>query len=209
MTLGEQLQQIREEAGLTIEDLSLVTKIQAKYLEFLEDDEYDKLPSTVYVRGFIQKWATACNQDSEKFLLQFYRENKALIEKPGEGRLSSIKTPSFIITSKHIIIFFLGAAITALAGFLVYQQNIFKNTPQIEIFSPQEFNSIIESDSVLIEGKTDNIDSLFVNGNQIQVDQTGEFKYEYELSPGLNTITIKAQSNSGRSVETIRKILKL
>lgn len=209
MTLGEQLQQIREEAGLTIEDLSSITKIQAKYLGRLEDDEHDKLPSAVYIRGFIQKWATACNQDSEKFLLQFYRENKALIVKPGEERLSNITASSFIVTPKHILLVFFSIAIAGLAGFIIYQQNIFSNIPQIEVFSPQEFNSIVELDVILIEGRVDNTDSVSVNDNQIQTTSAGEFQYEYKLSPGLNTIIIKAQSSSGKTVETIRKILKL
>ena len=96
-----------------------------------------------------------------------------------------------------------------MAGFIIYQQNIFSNIPQIEVFSPQEFNSIVELDVILIKGRVDNTDSVSINDNQIQTTPTGEFQYEYKLSPGLNTIIIKAQSSSGKTVETIRKILKL
>ena len=60
MSLGEQLKKIREDAGLSITDLAVATKIQFKYLKHLESEEYDKLPMPVYIRGFIQKCTKVC-----------------------------------------------------------------------------------------------------------------------------------------------------
>lgn len=208
MSLGEQLKKIREDAGLSIMDLAVATKIQFKYLKRLENEEYDKLPIPVYIRGFIQKWTKACGVDSEKLLLQFYRENKPLINKTEDNQLPSIIAPSFIITSKHLIVVFTILALVVFGGYFVYNQRVFQNTPKIEIFSPKEFNIVTENDTVLISGKASKTDDILINQEEIE-SQQGKFEYNYLLSPGLNTIIIKARSNTGKTAETIRKVFKL
>jgi len=208
MSLGEQLKKIREDAGLSIRDLAVATKIQFKYLKRLESEEYDKLPIPVYVRGFIQKWTRACGVDSEKLLLQFYRENKHLINKIEDNQLSSIKAPSFIITSRHLIIVFTTLVLVVLGGYFVYNQRIFQNTPKIEIFSPKEFNVVTENDTILISGKASKVDSILINQEEIE-SQQGKFEHNYLLSPGLNTIIIKVKGGTGKTAETIRKVFKL
>lgn len=208
MSLGEQLKKIREDAGLSIMDLAVATKIQFKYLKRLESEEYDKLPIPVYVRGFIQKWTRACGVDSEKLLLQFYRENKPLINKIEDNQLPSIKAPSFIITSRHLIIVLTTFFLVVLGGYFVYNQRIFQNTPKIEIFSPKEFNVVTENDTILISGKASKVDSILINQEEIE-SQQGKFEHNYLLSPGLNTIIIKVKSGTGKTAETIRKVFKL
>lgn len=208
MSLGEQLKKIREDAGLSIMDLAVATKIQFKYLKRLESEEYDKLPIPVYVRGFIQKWTRACGVDSEKLLLQFYRENKPLINKIEDNQLPSIKAPSFIITSRHLIIVLTTFSLVVLGGYFVYNQRIFQNTPKIEIFSPKEFNVVTENDTILISGKASKVDSILINQEEIE-SQQGKFEHNYLLSPGLNTIIIKVKSGTGKTAETIRKVFKL
>lgn len=50
---GALLKKLRLEMGVTLEELSLRTKIGKQHLEALENDVYELLPAIVYVRGFI------------------------------------------------------------------------------------------------------------------------------------------------------------
>jgi len=209
MSLGEQLKKIREDAGFTIKDLSDITKIQIKYLERLESEEYDKLPTPVYIRGFIQKWALVCKQNPDKFLMQFYRENKALASGLENEQLADLKLSPFVITLKHIIAGFVILVAVSLGTFFIFQQYIFQTPSKLEIFSPQEFNTISESDNILIEGRVENVQTVTINDEIIQIDDNGEFRHQQHLSPGLNTIAIKAHGSNGDIVETIRQVLKL
>lgn len=47
LTLGERIRKIRAEKRLTVSDVAKGAKIQARYLEFLEEGDYAKLPADV------------------------------------------------------------------------------------------------------------------------------------------------------------------
>ena len=78
-TIGEILKNAREKKGLTIEKLEEKTRIVARYIKALEDDEFDKLPGEIYIKGFIRNLSDKLSLDS-KLLLERYNlqinENK-------------------------------------------------------------------------------------------------------------------------------------
>lgn len=209
MNLGEQLKQIREEANLTIDELSEKTKIQSKYLLRLEKEEFSKLPATAYIRGFIQKWAKACDADGEKLIMQFYRENKPLHGSYSNVKLSPLTKSAFIITARHIVVIVLFIFIVGFLSYLYFTQRKLNNSPQIEILKPIEFSSIVEGNDILIKGKVENMEKLYINDKEVFVDNEGFFEYKYQLNLGLNDIVVKAKSNKGKETEAIRKVLKL
>jgi transcriptional regulator with XRE-family HTH domain len=209
MTLGEQLKHLREGAGLSLEDLANITKIQLKYLNFLEKEEYDKLPAPVYIRGFIQKWAQTCGADPEPLLMHFYRENKLFVNRPNNTKITRPTSPRAIITTKHIIGFLLIISSSALIGYFYYYQRELASVPEIEIFSPTEVNIVTEDSNILLKGRAVNAKELFVNDNIAVLSVDGSFRYEYGLQTGVNSIIIRAISKDGKHVETIRKILKV
>jgi cytoskeleton protein RodZ len=56
-TVGEQLKKARLDRGLTLLEASHQTRIRAHYLEALENDRRDLLPSSVQGRGFLRLYA--------------------------------------------------------------------------------------------------------------------------------------------------------
>lgn len=54
ISIGQLIKSKREEKGLSLKVISQQTKIHIGLLESLEADEFDKLPSKAYVRGFIK-----------------------------------------------------------------------------------------------------------------------------------------------------------
>ena len=54
---GELLRKIREYKCVDIPRLSDMTKVSKTYLRHIEDEEVDKLPALVYVRGFVYQYA--------------------------------------------------------------------------------------------------------------------------------------------------------
>ncbi len=54
---GELLRRIREYKGVDIPRLSDMTKVSKTYIRHIEDEEVDKLPALVYVRGFVYQYA--------------------------------------------------------------------------------------------------------------------------------------------------------
>ncbi len=54
---GEFLHKIREYKNVDLERLSDMTKVSRLYLQSIENEDYDKLPASVYVRGFVFQYA--------------------------------------------------------------------------------------------------------------------------------------------------------
>ena len=64
----------RVEAGL--DEVAAITKVQPRYLQALEEDDFDSLPAPVYVRGFIGEYARALGLDGRQVAdsyMQHYR----------------------------------------------------------------------------------------------------------------------------------------
>jgi cytoskeletal protein RodZ len=67
-TVGEYLKKERQARDLSVREISQATKISQYYLEFLERDEYGKLPQGPYIKGYISSYARLINVDVEQAL---------------------------------------------------------------------------------------------------------------------------------------------
>ena len=64
MSVGRELRGARERKGLSLEDLSKLTKLRAGVLRALEDGNPDALPPLVFVRGYIAAYAREVDLDA-------------------------------------------------------------------------------------------------------------------------------------------------
>ncbi|MFZ5943635.1 MAG: helix-turn-helix domain-containing protein [Bacillota bacterium] len=82
--VGEILKNARLSAGLSIGDIEERTKIRSKYLEAIEEENFEILPGKVYVKAFVKSYAKSLDLDNDKALLEFldskYNANPETIE---------------------------------------------------------------------------------------------------------------------------------
>ena len=69
-TVGEILKQTREEQKLTLDEISVMTRIRVKYLSAIEEDNYDVLPSSVQKKGFVRSYARTLDLDPSPLIAQ-------------------------------------------------------------------------------------------------------------------------------------------
>jgi cytoskeleton protein RodZ len=69
--IGATLREARERRQLTYEQVEAETKIRAKYLRSLEEEEFDSLPSGTYVRGFLRAYASYLGLDGRLFVDEY------------------------------------------------------------------------------------------------------------------------------------------
>ncbi|SHE42475.1 helix-turn-helix domain-containing protein [Desulforamulus putei] len=75
MPIGEVLRNARIKKGYSFEYLEEATKIRAKYLEALENENFDVLPGQVYARAFLRTYAKFLDLDSEQIMNELSQMN--------------------------------------------------------------------------------------------------------------------------------------
>jgi cytoskeleton protein RodZ len=65
------LRKIRESLGMSIDEISRVTRIGTSALEAIEKGDFDRLPEPVYARSFIETYAKIIGIEREKILSRY------------------------------------------------------------------------------------------------------------------------------------------
>ena len=85
--IGDLLRRAREEKGLSIKDIQEVTKIRLRYLEAIDEGDFEVIPGEVYRKGFIVNYANAVGLDGQAILQKYNDLKAALEEKAREEQL--------------------------------------------------------------------------------------------------------------------------
>ncbi len=63
---GKMLKQVREKMGIELKTISMETRISLKILEWIEEENSDRLPAKVYLKGFLKGYAQCLGLDPKK-----------------------------------------------------------------------------------------------------------------------------------------------
>ena len=69
--IGNSLREARLRRGVELVQAESATKVRAKYLRALEEEEFDSLPSGTYVRGFLRAYASYLGLDGRLFVDEY------------------------------------------------------------------------------------------------------------------------------------------
>lgn len=196
LTLGEKIKKLRSQYRMSLADIAKATKIQVKYLEYLENGEYQKLPAEVYVRGFLKGYARHLGLEEEAFL-RLYDKEKNIQANLGKDfsfdpRPRAPLQSVYILTSRTIVLVLIGLIVFGTFAYLVSEFRSFVAEPTLEILSPTP--GVVESSSVFVRGKTDPGTLVNMNGQAVFVGADGFFEENLLLQPGANDITVTAKN---------------
>ena len=63
---GPIIKLLRGQRGLSVQNIAEMTKVSARYLEFIEEENFKKLPARAYIRGFVMLYAKALGYDPDR-----------------------------------------------------------------------------------------------------------------------------------------------
>jgi hypothetical protein len=69
--IGNSLREARERQGLEYPQIELATKIRAKYIRALEDEQFGVLPAQTYIKGFLRTYAEFLGLDGQLYVDEF------------------------------------------------------------------------------------------------------------------------------------------
>lgn len=206
-TVGEILKKIRREKQLTLEEVEKALRIRKKFLIALEENDWSKLPSLPYIKGFLKNYSSFLGLKSEEIVAIFRRQFHQQ-EKEGllpEGMISPLDEPlirftpqltTFLLTAIFLVVFF---------GYLFFQYRAYVNPPNLTVETPLE-GETLPSEKVTIRGKTDSDAVVAINNQKIALSEKGQFIMTLNLSPGVNTIIIESTSKQGKKRTITRTI---
>ena len=124
---GKFLKKERERRNVSLEEISKFTKIREHHLKAIEEDKYELLPPTLYVKGYLNGYAKYLALDPKDIVLQYqnYLEHKTLSKRPeSEQRMtrSSLRKWTTFFTKRVPLwlLFISIPAVILLSAILVY-----------------------------------------------------------------------------------------
>lgn len=196
LTLGERLKKIRTDHRLSISEIAKSTKIQAKYIEYLENGEYMKLPADVYVKGFLKSYAAYLSINENTLIKQFEREkgiHKNIKKIDNEEKIKPLNFSSFVITPRMMIVSSVSIVVFSAFIYLYREVNSFVSSPRLVILKPSDGESI-EGKIAHVVGVAEKDSYVSINEQSVMVNDKGEFSQDVGLQSGVNTITVKAKN---------------
>lgn len=103
---GRQLRQAREARGLSEQEAAVKLHLHQRIITWLEADEFDQLPSPIYVRGYLRNYARLLGLDPEKIVSAYdgsdseYPELKPPLTAPSQASSSDklVKAVTYLVT---------------------------------------------------------------------------------------------------------------
>ena len=207
LTLGEMLKSGREAKSLSIEEAETGSKVKAKFLTALENDDWSGLPSSVHIRGFVLAYSKYLGLNPSEALQLFDRETK-LYKKEALHTLSykrTIKDLPLIITPKLLGYVAVVILVIAFFGYISYQVRGFAGTPDLKIMAPGN-NQVLDSDTIAIRGITDIDAVLKINSTTVPIADDGHFVSDLKLHNGVNIIKVEAINKADKETSQVLTI---
>ncbi len=201
------MKKIRENAGVSLAEVSNFTKVKQEHLQKIEEGDFDSLPPDVYIRGFIRSYANYLGLDPKEVLKYYDREigvwnNIKKKQKPlAENKSFPDKFlglfSGIVITPKLFTFLFFFLGIAGLFSYFYFEIEKFSENPRLVLFQPINEESVNKS-SLEIAGVTESENKIRINGQPVQVNEKGEFKETLGLRKGINEIVVEAENKVGR-----------
>lgn len=116
MELGTYLKEQRLEQGVSLDQLQTITKIQKRYLQAIEEGNYEILPGKFYARAFLKQYTEAIGLDPDQIFTEFEHEIPKATEQEVPERLSrgrkqnasvKMKNPAIVSLLPTLLVFLL------------------------------------------------------------------------------------------------------
>ena len=62
---GNDLKKIRDELGISLEEIAEMVKVRIVYLHAIENDQFEKTPSRIFLKGFLRAYAQCMGLDAD------------------------------------------------------------------------------------------------------------------------------------------------
>ncbi|MBQ5153534.1 helix-turn-helix domain-containing protein [Macrococcoides caseolyticum] len=197
--IGQILRSKRESLGMTLIDLEKKIKIQKKYIEMIEKNNFEHLPNPDYTRGFIEKYARCVNLNGKELIKQHESELpvKKISAREAIDALKATHTTENDDSTRKLF-YFIIAGLGVLFIIWMLSQLLFTNKD--EMFKPASLNP---SRNISVEKKQEPVSK--VDKPAIKKQVKPETSLTYKNFDGSN-LTYEVKSQQPLTVKIVSKM---
>ena len=191
-----------KERGLTVKKLSELSGIPLKHLENMGRGNFEALPPAPYFRGYLRMLGRILDFDPELWWDHF-QKNAHLKRSGGTDELprnrfapQPVKKYRWLIFGGVLVIFYFGFRFSEIVG-----------QPVVTIYTPRENISTVGENTIVVAGRVEGSDELFVNSEPVTIEKDGAWQKNMFLEPEMNTIRIVARKFLGRETTVVREVI--
>ncbi len=221
-TIGERLRASRQMQERSVAEIAEKLKIAERYLDALERGRYNDMPSPVYIKNFLKRYAQELGLAWDRLEEQFTQEIGVY---KSEAPIASVNQKEPKIRSRRESssggvshqrkalelprLLKLGAA-----GIVVLLVAIYFSWEIVQLLSPPDLtvlnpasDEILTTQKITVVGLTEPEAIVEINGQAVPVEPDGSFSDEVFLHEGLNAIQVSTRSKRSRARAVIRNVL--
>ena len=120
--IGNSLREARERQGLGYPEIELATKIRAKYIRALEEEDFTSIPGDAYIRGFLRSYAEYLGLDGDVYVDEYASRfiTSWRDELPPRPERRRIRTRERSIERRTVLLVLAGIALVAVLVFAAF-----------------------------------------------------------------------------------------
>lgn len=201
---GKKIKLSREQKKISLEEAASHLRIRKEYLEALEKDQYEDLPSGLYGKQFLKKYCRLLKLSYKEILAASpLRDDNDEID-PFSKKIP--RASHFFVFPKLIRNILLICLFLVFVIYFLFYIRKLSSQPTLIIESPPA-NLLTTEYSIDVKGLSDPETEIIINGSAIISSQDGSFSKNIQLKSGLNTLNISAKRQHGKVINLQRQIL--
>jgi len=217
-SIGDKLKRTRIRKKISIAEVEEATKIRAKFILALESDSWEQIPSEVYGRGYLERYAAFLQLGVAGIMEQYDRERQLYARRCQDSQVelapkSTVTLPRFLLTPRLMVGSFVAIVLVVFLGGVGYQLKKFTAAPYLQLVTPahaEESNGtelVVGTNSVTVTGKTTPDATVSVNGVAAEVNDDGSFSQPVAVQKGVNSIVVEAINSKGKSTSEVLSVI--
>lgn len=212
--LGDRLKRARVRKKLSVAEVEAETRIRGKFILALESDSWDQIPSEVYGRGYLERYATFLGINAQEVMAEYERARHRYARTCKEQEVAfapagNVRLPRLVLTARSVGV----GAILLVTGlgmsFVGKQLAAYAAAPPLRLAGALEgtYSEVnARAGEFVVSGVVPNGTTVRVNGEPAPV-LSGSFSRGLVVQPGVNAVVVEATSPGGKTTTEIRSVV--
>lgn len=209
-SLGDDLRELRERAGLTVEQAARQTKVVPSTIRAWEKEAWASFGAeAAYQERMLLGYVRAFGGREPFYLNKFHETLTTLNVKPVKAQIREMRPfrgLDLFLTARARVALFLCLFVSSLGFYVVAQARSLAAPPPLEISFPHD-GERLDGPIVRVQGKTSPEASVFVNGQVATLREDGTFELSLEIPRGQTELHIRVKKRHSKDVIDTRRVV--